>query len=48
MSLGLTLSLIILAVAAASLYFLLQANGGVDNVPQLIEKGWVIFRANPN
>lgn len=48
MSSGFTLSLIILAVAAASLYFLLQANGGVEQLPELIEKGWVSFQANNN
>lgn len=38
MSSGLVLSFIILAVAAASLWYILQAEGGVTLLPELLER----------
>lgn len=45
---GFTLSLIILAVLSASLYFLLQANGGIDQLPLLLEQGIESYREESN
>ena len=40
---GFVISLIILAVLSASLLFLLQAEGGVSMLPELLEQGKAVL-----
>lgn len=43
MSSGLALAFVILAALAASLVFLIQAEGGIDEIPRLIDRAGIMI-----